>query len=367
MNKNLKSLLTLILGFIGGGAVGYFAAYGLGSQLGSRNPTNLEMILLAVVVVLAFVLHLIIHEVGHLVFGYLTGYKFLSFRVFNFIIDKNDHGKLEFKLGSGVAGTAGQCLMIPPKFENGTFPYKLYLVGGVVFNLIFSAIAWFIYPSFYTLLFVTVGVILAITNIIPLGFNDGMNLKLCMKSEVNRYACHLGLVANSYHMIGKSYVVEHPEVLEEIQNLKIEEENFVTDYLDFMEIEYNQDKFKLAEVYDGLLKIFYGKPDLILPYKIEVMKSLVMFTSLFEPEEPALNELLADKSVQSALKGKNTDAKLTLAVYEWRVNNNHQAALELLEEAKKYLAKSRTLYSRKINDIYIEYFESIIAEELVQE
>ena len=41
-------------------------------------------------------LQLIIHELGHLIFGLLSGYKFSSFRIFNFMLIKED-GKFKIK------------------------------------------------------------------------------------------------------------------------------------------------------------------------------------------------------------------------------------------------------------------------------
>ena len=63
-------------------------------------------------VILALVLQTLIHEAGHLVFGLLTCYRFVSFRIFNLTII-NKAGKFAFRRFS-VLGTAGQCLMSPP-------------------------------------------------------------------------------------------------------------------------------------------------------------------------------------------------------------------------------------------------------------
>ncbi len=88
-------------------------------------------ILLAVV---AGGLQMVIHEGGHLVFGLLSGYRMVSFRVGRWMIARTE-GKNVLRKQS-VAGTGGQCVMTPPPYDNGNFPYKLYNAGGVLMNLI---------------------------------------------------------------------------------------------------------------------------------------------------------------------------------------------------------------------------------------
>ena len=53
-----------------------------------------------------------IHEGGHLVCGLLSGYRFVSFRLFNLTVIRSE-GRLRVK-HFAVAGTGGQCLLSPP-------------------------------------------------------------------------------------------------------------------------------------------------------------------------------------------------------------------------------------------------------------
>ena len=133
---------------------------------------------------LAFFLQIIIHEGGHLVFGLLTGYRFSSFRILSFMLVKKGE-KLEFKR-FGLSGTAGQCLMSPPELKDGKMPYVLYNLGGIIMNLIASAVFCLgalllrgagkepVFPWILAL----AGVYMALTNGIPLNdtvSNDGYN------------------------------------------------------------------------------------------------------------------------------------------------------------------------------------------------
>ncbi len=142
---------------------------------------------------LAFLLQLILHEAGHLVFGLMTGYSFSSFRVFIFTVYRRE-GKLRFGLRH-VPGTAGQCLMLPPKHYRHERPITLYNMGGVIMNsltaLLFLALAVFLYgalPQFFFWFFAfsaLFGIIFALLNGIPFKSaalsNDGANQRLLHK------------------------------------------------------------------------------------------------------------------------------------------------------------------------------------------
>ncbi len=134
---------------------------------------------------IAIGLQIVIHEVGHLLFGLMTGYRFVSFRIGSLIVYKRE-GKLHLGKYS-LAGTGGQCLMTPPELQDGKMPYCLYNLGGSLLNLITAVLAYVgsrFVPSNLTLqmtLFFLgiVGLVFALTNGIPMHFstidNDGYN------------------------------------------------------------------------------------------------------------------------------------------------------------------------------------------------
>lgn len=143
---------------------------------------------------IAIFLEMAIHEMGHLVFGLLTGYKFVSYRVASFTFIKED-GKLRIKKFT-LPGTGGQCLMAPPEYTP-TMPYVLYNAGGAIFNFISSLIFLLLFfpfsdiPFFSSFLlmaaFISFG--LGAMNIIPLIYgNDGSNIANIHKSEMERKA-----------------------------------------------------------------------------------------------------------------------------------------------------------------------------------
>ncbi len=138
-----------------------------------------ETVLVVLVGVMAFFVSLMIvvtaHEAGHLVGGLLTGYKFVSFRIFNYTFIKIE-GKIRVKKFS-IAGTGGQCLLSPPDLPLNQIPTKLYLAGGIIINLLLLIIAL---PFFFLNLNPFVAEILTIfclTDLLPMIFN-GLPMKL---------------------------------------------------------------------------------------------------------------------------------------------------------------------------------------------
>lgn len=154
----------------------------------------------------------IIHEGGHLAFGLLTGYKFVSFRIFSFMLVKQDN---EIKLKKlHLSGTDGQCLMSPPDMVDGKIPFALYLLGGVIMNLIMSTVflgLFFVFrdTSFVALamlLFAEIGFFYAVLNGVPtktsMIMNDGYNVLDLFKNKNSLRAFWVQLKVNEQNAKG---------------------------------------------------------------------------------------------------------------------------------------------------------------------
>ena len=175
----------MIIMMLSGGIIGAMAA-DLTSK-GADEGKSVALIFLAALCVglIAFYIQLIFHEAGHLVCGLISGYKFVSFRIGSLLFYK-ENGRLRTKRYS-LAGTGGQCLMSPPDFNDGNYPFVLYNMGGVIMNLILSVIFGIVYfafkPSdylgFFCLSMMVFGIAMALSNGIPLNTNmvtnDGHN------------------------------------------------------------------------------------------------------------------------------------------------------------------------------------------------
>ena len=359
MKKKIINGLLQILGImIVGGIIGYAVGKIAGDTLSRVDKPNI--ILFLITGIIAFVLHIIVHEAGHLFFGLLSGYKFISFRVFDFKIMKDENGKFKIRY-ERLAGTGGQCLMRAPEYIEGKFKYKLYLLGGVTFNLVFSIVFWLVLPSYYTLLFALIGFALAFLNLIPMGFNDGMTFYHASKDETTRFILFLQLEYVYYQSIGKNLLIEQPEIVEKINSLEITKNNYLTDSLEFIKLEGLEYFFDFDTLYTETRKLFLEREDLLPVYKVELMALLVKLISLVNPEDELLEELMNDKTLLARFKQKNPQTKNILATYEWGVKLDDEKAMILIEEARKLKNKAPNLYVQNIEMKYCDYLEKKIS------
>ena len=184
--KNIKKIIALII----------FSFHPLVFiYLAKIIPMPILSVLIAMLLSIFFMV--VTHELGHLIFGRLTGYTFVSFRIFSLMLLR-ENGKWKLRRQK-VPGTAGQCLMAPPRKKDGNYPYKLYNLGGILFcgvlSLIPIAISLFIseHPLGMPLfIFGFVSFFMNLMNAIPTDgksmLNDATNLRLANKSTAGRTA-----------------------------------------------------------------------------------------------------------------------------------------------------------------------------------
>lgn len=200
MSKSRKKRLTPIhAGALIGGAVGGFLVGMLIDLPDVKLLDLLPFMLLALVMLLAaFLLQIILHEAGHLVFGLLTGYRFVSFNVFGLQLQRMPDGRIRFTRRP-MAGMGGQCLMAPPGGIDEAFPHTLYNMGGILMNGV-TAFACLLpalladVPGMWQIFLLMLGgfgLLSALENGIPLPNrivqNDGRN-QLCMRTPLARRA-----------------------------------------------------------------------------------------------------------------------------------------------------------------------------------
>lgn len=199
--QNAAAAAMLLVGVLVGAACGIFIARHMDIAGESGSIGDLALLFLALYA--SFFLHIIIHEGGHLVFGILSGYRFSSFRIGSLMLTKEEG---RFRLRSlSLAGTAGQCLMLPPEPVDGKIPVLLYNFGGAIMNTLFSFMALGLYFSLgdgrpigtACLIFALIGLFLAAMNGIPMRAglvdNDGKNALSIAKSPEAMRAFYLQL------------------------------------------------------------------------------------------------------------------------------------------------------------------------------
>ncbi len=216
----IKTIVKIVAGLLAGGLLGlllgglivvaftdktwteYIATYY------SFDFAEIVAVVLVAIASLALSLFLLvtIHELGHLVCGLMTGYKFVSFRIFNYTILKKD-GRFKIKKFS-IPGTGGQCLLTPPDRPLQDIGTGWYNFGGVLANIVVLVIAL---PFFFLHLnpfvaealgvFVATDVILILLNGIPMRAggvgNDGYNMNLLKKNLISKQGIVNQLRANA--------------------------------------------------------------------------------------------------------------------------------------------------------------------------
>ena len=188
MKKSLRPLglsLYLLFCYAASYALLYFA-------FDSHKVAVITLVIATAAIFVAIVLNTFFHELGHLIFGLLTGYRFLSFRIFGLMLTR-ESGSLRFKKHS-MPGTLGQCLMAPPAYRGGNFPFMLYNLGGILFGgivslvLVLTALLVEMHMTlqFFCLMTGWIGLVLNFVNAIPQNgkraMNDGTNTHYAKKS-----------------------------------------------------------------------------------------------------------------------------------------------------------------------------------------
>lgn len=341
--KKKKFKLSDLIGGLLGACLGFFISY-LGFKNGEDGNGAISIIVIMVSAMISIYIHIIIHEGGHLLFGLLTGYKFVSFRIASLILVKEERFKLK---RYSIPGTGGQCLLDPPEYNEDNFPYVLYNLGGGVLNLLASFFAILIIVLTNSsgeiknvlYIFSILGIYLALTNLIPLNLggvaNDGMNILSIKKSKEARYAFYLQLKANALLMTGTRYrdmplewfnVPENLDVKNSINlSRKILQGNYYLDKHDF-------DKTK--EVFEKILE----DEKILGLYKNEIACELIFCELITDINEEKINNLYTKEIKKYIDKNKfMISKKRTQYAYELLINKDKTKAEKIKSEFNKLI------------------------------
>lgn len=263
MEKKRSKWLPIIIQLSCGMVIGAIFGIIIGIVFQSEFETSFLFICL-VVLFCSYFIQIIFHEAGHLIFGMLTGYKFVSFRIASFICIKESN-QIKIKRFS-MSGTAGQCLLAPPPYDDGHYPTMLYNLGGSLMNFIVSFICFIFFYIFRDtstlslLFFITmiIGLYFGVVNGIPLTIggvnNDGFNAFNTNKDILTKKAFWLSLKINEYNSHGLRLKDMSDELFPVLEANDIR--NSLTASLVIMNIQraIDQHNFDKAEALFGFIK-----------------------------------------------------------------------------------------------------------------
>ena len=210
--KSWPVALTMLCWMAVGAATGYFAAQAMAAG-GPLSRRLLALGLALVLAALAVYAQIVAHELGHMLFGLATGFRFSSFRIGSLMLVRAN-GRFALKRFS-IAGTGGQCLMIPPEDRAGALPVMLYNLGGAAVNLLLGgallALGRAAQPGplrCFLMVGGVAGMTLALTNGLPMQSgliaNDGHNALTLVRHPAARRALYTQLDVNAAQTDGLS-------------------------------------------------------------------------------------------------------------------------------------------------------------------
>lgn len=284
-----------------------------------------------------FVTQIIIHEVGHLIFGLISGYKFISFRLFGFTI-VNNRNRLAFRI-NWLKGSLGQCLMYPPEKVN--YRYKLITLGGIIMNTITASIAILIIINKYIedflhsvglLLFVFYGYGMAFISILPsIQLSDGASLNELKNISARGYNRTQLLIAINL-MNGFTYkeLPEEMYVVPEREDLA----NSIIGYHKILECYYYMDNKDWGKAKKSLMDFNIAK-DKVPKLIRDIVAAEKMFLTLIDN-----NPFTEDRELEDYLKGKG-DINFQRVKTAFNINKNKQEK----EKYKKIFIKNTKAYA----------------------
>ncbi len=316
----LPMLLYCAAGIIGGLALG---EYLVNSPFENASPVLrfLFYIFMFLCVFLILYLDLMLHEVGHLIFGLLTGYRFVSFRIGSLMWQRGADGRIH-TARLKIAGTGGQCLLAPPPLDQtGRMPALLYHLGGCILGLIAGMlgwIGWLCIPNTYPLLrlfvlFATVfNFAFVLVNGIPLRtsliVNDGYNAWNMRRNPNATRSLWMQLTINEQLSLGKR--------LRDLPKEWFDEESIPSVEIAVMRCMRLMDECKLQEA-DAAMQALLAKRNDMLGIHRNLLICERIFCEILGENRPAVIDELRTPEVQKFMKMMRTSPSVLRTEYAY--------------------------------------------------
>ena len=304
---------------------------------------------LIVIFIVGHLIHIVIHEAGHLIFGLITGYSFISFRIGSFTLIK-EHKKLKHKKFN-IPGTAGQCLMMPPALKDGKYPFVLYNFGGVIMNLIVSIAGILVvifvqavaFPIDAILVLTSAsGIIITLINGVPMKLtgvpNDAYNVFSMLKNEEARSSFYVQLRVYGLQSLG-TRIKDMP-----LQMFKLKENSDLCNPLNtsvrLMEYNWHLDNMDLESAKQCIDSFTPCIDKLVSLFRNEINCERI-FLELSGNCDRIFIDDLYDKNLKKYINASKfmISKKRLLMAYEGFYNEDKNKALKYYEDTKQLAKK----------------------------
>ena len=303
------------------------------------------IIFIVLIIILLTFFHVIIHEAGHLIFGLISGYEFVSFRIGPLMI-KEEEGKYVLKKFK-ISGTSGQCLMMPDSNWNAyDYPYFLYNIGGSLNNFIVAFISLVLYLMFLenrylSMVFImsfVIGITGGLLNIIPLivgGIpNDGKNILLLNKDRQSRKALYMQLYTHGLQSKGTRLKDMPEEYFELPANADLS--NPLVASFGVFKSNYLHDKKEFSQAKKYSEDLLTNAPGLVDIYKNELRCELLFYEIIGLCRKDEIERLYTSE-LQQYIKASSSyvSRRRLMYAYEVFVNKDKEAAKKALDDFEK--------------------------------
>lgn len=373
MKKMLEIIKKLLIGMVIGAIIGF----GIGILLAKSGVKVINFKLETIVVALlcfyvTYFIQIIVHEAGHLLFGLMSGYSFVSFRIGTFTIVKENNvfAIKKFK----IEGTGGQCLMMPKKKDYKQCKFFLYNVGGVLMNFLVAVlgiIIWSFYRNestigaifFFFLAFT--GIVLGVMNGIPLKIsgipNDGYNIFLVSKNDLMKYCFFLQLKVNGLLAQGIR-MKEMPIEWFQLPN-DVDYNNPLICAIKCLEASYYQDRFefdKAKKCYEELLQKGNHIPKL---YENEINCEVLFHEIIGEKRQEVIDKIYTKELVNYVRRTScYLERKRLMYAYYGMIKKDMEKANKELEQFDKLTKTYPSKGNREREIDVVTFVKKLLAE-----
>lgn len=344
------------------GLVGFGFAFSILPRLKERLHEGMSLsayclcvVGMLLVLYLAIFLQLIIHEAGHLVFGLATGYGFSSFRIGSLMWLKTPQGIRLKRLK--VAGTGGQCLLVPPAWTEQGIPYRLYNLGGVLMNLasvaVFGLLAFVcrehMWLNCFCMVMVLCGGGLALTNGIPMRLgmvdNDGRNALSVGKSPDALRALWVQLQINALQAQG----LRTKDMPAELFALPADADrsNSLVAVVDLMACSRLMEEHRWEDARTQLTRLL-EQENVLTGLHRQMARSELLYCGLLTGMDEEQLQALHDEALLKFYKAMKTNPAVLRTAYAWALLHEGDEATAAKKKAAFEQAAKRYPYAQEI-------------------